>query len=441
MSLTNHTFNLALLDKKQFTSGSIPHVDGLRFKDLQDLRQQVSQIFSVENKDFDIGFQDAVQSIGLKILAKYLNELINFHQETNASHTFQVILTDVKNPNALLDRNELEFTYLNLPVKDVIFKVNNNQLRFAWHQKRAVNLTTALLTLPKFQHHHQVKNPENLPEAERANFYLYLYYDPIESKDLDGDSACNIYFYSRECGRFIKKIGAATLLGMNQSGSTYSQGMRIVVDDCNGELKLSPNKNEFSFSTAEDQILEANLYAWVRAKFIETWDHDKSFFFDTTAMTKAINSHYDDVKTAIETGKRPDDSVFHELNDTEDDVTGEFNVRQLTSNKINKPITARGGKSTDRKMISVIKKSIQLTRKQNVYKYMVWTIHDENPETAAKIANRKPQTAKKKNYLKQPVPLSRRWTRRESRSWRNKQKNFKRSWRNLKKSSRERPKS
>ena len=122
---------------------------------------------------------------------------------------------------------------MNLPKDEICVKLNNETLQFVWHTRRAVALSVGKIACHRTRPHHAIKKKERdeilkTDPSQYAVFYLYSYFDPIASKDKDKDSSCLISFYSRQCGRFIKEIDAATFTGCNKSGSSFSQGVRFV---------------------------------------------------------------------------------------------------------------------------------------------------------------------------------------------------------------------
>jgi hypothetical protein len=68
--------------------------------------------------------------------------------------------------------------------------------------------------------------------------------------------------YSRQSGRLITDYeDARNLLGLTATGTDYSQGLTIIVDDFHGKFPLNPTKQDLAFGEeTHGETHRANLY-------------------------------------------------------------------------------------------------------------------------------------------------------------------------------------
>jgi hypothetical protein len=125
-------------------------------------------------------------------------------------------------------------------------------------------------------------------------FRLYIGFDALRVVDKNLDSNPHLYIYSRSSGRKIVKYkDARNVLDMGAAGSTYSQGLTILLDDCETSLPLNPTKQDTAFADCSTgEIFQKNLYMWIKAsvrvyynRYWEVLYHKKK-----TLLTEALRA-------------------------------------------------------------------------------------------------------------------------------------------------------
>jgi len=101
---------------------------------------------------------------------------------------------------------------------------------------------------------------------------IFLGFDPIRFVDSEDPNsteikALSLNLYSRQSGRLIRHDpDGRSALGLFAGGSTFCQGLTVIVDDFSGQLPLNPTKQDLAFSNhANGQVHEKNLYLWLNA--------------------------------------------------------------------------------------------------------------------------------------------------------------------------------
>jgi len=91
---------------------------------------------------------------------------------------------------------------------------------------------------------------------------VFCGFDPYRATE-----SCKLYIYSRKSGRLITvKQDARALLGLNAQGTSFAQGLKVILDDMLGYLPLNPTKQDIAFSQeAGGEIYKKNLFAWIGA--------------------------------------------------------------------------------------------------------------------------------------------------------------------------------
>ena len=75
------------------------------------------------------------------------------------------------------------------------------------------------------------------------------------------------------------KEDARHALRITAGGTEYSQGLTVIIDDCDGNLRLNPSKTQVTFSEeAHGQTHEKNLYAWLSVAARLYYDYCKDTF-------------------------------------------------------------------------------------------------------------------------------------------------------------------
>jgi hypothetical protein len=151
-----------------------------------------------------------------------------------------------QNATGLMDKlkEELPRQYIHIS-SDLDVQVNGDKVVFSYWQRRMVELSS-------FQIEIDPKNPILNAEdwKQPANGYslkIYCGFDPIRLNQ-SSKSPASLFVYSRQSGRLILHApDCRSMLGLNASGTDYSQGLTIIVDDYHGNLPLSPTKQDLAF--------------------------------------------------------------------------------------------------------------------------------------------------------------------------------------------------
>ena len=95
-----------------------------------------------------------------------------------------------------------------------------------------------------------------------------------------GGQACSLLIFSRVSGRlFLKHDDARGVLRLSNSGTSFCQGLTIIVDDFEGHLPLTPTKESLAFGMeAYGKNHERNLYAWLGALANFYWNYFHNMF-------------------------------------------------------------------------------------------------------------------------------------------------------------------
>ena len=96
---------------------------------------------------------------------------------------------------------------------------------------------------------------------------IFCGFDPLRLGNKDSRSTCSLHIYSRQLGRLIKyDEDARAVLRLNNSGTTFCQGLSVIVDDMQGYLPLNPTKQDIAFGEeTHGEVHKNNLFAWVGA--------------------------------------------------------------------------------------------------------------------------------------------------------------------------------
>lgn len=92
-------------------------------------------------------------------------------------------------------------------------------------------------------------------------------YNALRVNNEKASKTPNLYYYSRQFGRLIRKNGdARDELGLTNGGTNYCQGLTIFLDDESASLPLNPTKQELAFTEQPNgEHHKNNLLAWVNA--------------------------------------------------------------------------------------------------------------------------------------------------------------------------------
>lgn len=193
---------------------------------------------------------------------------LSVSKRKNSSNKAKILLDELK--------KELPRFYIHVPPQ-FEFIIDSVPVAFNYWQNRLVELSSFNIKIDKKvtwssydKKDDEWKNPPN-----GYNMKLYLGFDTTRFKDPKTPSACCMFIYSRQSGRLIKAIyDARADLGLFNSGSDYSQGLTVIVDDCDGMLPLNPTKQDIAFGEEEyGNAHKANLFSWTAAYVFFFWNH------------------------------------------------------------------------------------------------------------------------------------------------------------------------
>lgn len=151
---------------------------------------------------------------------------------------------------------------------DFDVRVNGKKIFFCYWQRRLVEMTRFEVLIDKKQ---GVDN-SNISSYARGEMnhqdihvlQVYLGFDAIRCSGKESKTARLIY-HSRRSGRLIKRDSDARVeLKLTAGGTTYCQGLTIIVDDKHGAFPLNPTKQDFAFSEqSHGETHLNNLRLWL----------------------------------------------------------------------------------------------------------------------------------------------------------------------------------
>ena len=151
--------------------------------------------------------------------------------------------------------------------------------------------------------------PENEDDTYEIN--VSIGFDPTRANPLGsqnnadnmntsfiGGQACSLLIFSRISGRlFLKHDDARGVLRLSNSGTSYCQGLTIIVDDYEGHLPLTPTKESLAFGMEDyGKIHERNLYAWLGALANVYWTHFHNIYKSKRALGNAVKAKINQIK-------------------------------------------------------------------------------------------------------------------------------------------------
>jgi len=190
-------------------------------------------------------------------------------------------------------RKDLPKTYLHLTAQTCDILIGNQPLIHQYWERRLVELTYFPIKISRTV---GVMNPgtdlEN-PTHDANILRVFLGFDTNRCSDNQEQSSACMYIYSRECGRLVKHVGdARSELGLSAGGTTFCQGLTIVLDDFESSLPLTPTKQDIAYSDGpRGDIHQANVKAWLRALTTTYYNHYQTIFGSKGGLTKEVKSH------------------------------------------------------------------------------------------------------------------------------------------------------
>eukprot|EP00557_Chaetoceros_sp_GSL56_P009842 CAMPEP_0176480874 /NCGR_PEP_ID=MMETSP0200_2-20121128/2513_1 /TAXON_ID=947934 /ORGANISM="Chaetoceros sp., Strain GSL56" /LENGTH=659 /DNA_ID=CAMNT_0017877029 /DNA_START=241 /DNA_END=2220 /DNA_ORIENTATION=- len=150
-------------------------------------------------------------------------------------------------------------------------QVDGRVVSFSYWQRRLVEMTHFKLLISK----KEIKENEDVDESDRLESYeqdqymldVYFGFDAIRCADPESKKRATLVYHSRRAGRLIKEHqDARGELSLSAGGTTYCQGLTIIVDDKHGHFPLNPTKTDFAFGEQSyGATHQENLKAWIGA--------------------------------------------------------------------------------------------------------------------------------------------------------------------------------
>eukprot|EP00581_Thalassiosira_minuscula_P010347 CAMPEP_0183704074 /NCGR_PEP_ID=MMETSP0737-20130205/1542_1 /TAXON_ID=385413 /ORGANISM="Thalassiosira miniscula, Strain CCMP1093" /LENGTH=742 /DNA_ID=CAMNT_0025930889 /DNA_START=312 /DNA_END=2543 /DNA_ORIENTATION=+ len=184
--------------------------------------------------------------------------------------------------------NEIPRTYLHIP-NSFDFTIGDKKVEFQYWPERLVELTAFTINVNT-----KISWQQKFDQANDNNTYslrVFIGFDGMRITDRDAGKEASLYFYSRQSGRLIcHSPDARTLLGLSAGGTTFCQGLTIIIDDIGGNLPLNPTKQEVAFGEETHGIVhEGNLMAWVGSVVHFYYQHHLNKFDEKKkVLTKEI---------------------------------------------------------------------------------------------------------------------------------------------------------
>merc|ERR1719469_792378 len=171
----------------------------------------------------------------------YTMEEAREKEETTQEESGSRLLLDVLT-------TELPRNYIHVP-RAFDFVVDNHPVTFGSWQNKLVEMTKFVVRISEKKLY---SNPESemtwVCEPEGYDMNIYIGFDPTRLADHNSEKKASLFIYSRQSGRLIKYIeDARSTLKLGASGSDYSQGLTVIVDDVDGKLPLNPTKQDIAF--------------------------------------------------------------------------------------------------------------------------------------------------------------------------------------------------
>lgn len=222
--------------------------------------------------------------------------------------------TNTDKAAALLEelKAQLPKYYIHVP-PSFLFHVGKERVRFDYWQKRLVELSFFQLQVDRRhkwcdyskEEEEKWKNPSQSDQVYSVK--MYLGFDPLRIQNRNDVSALSAYIYSRQSGRLINYVkDARARVRLTNSGTSYAQGLTLLVDDRDGRLPLNPTKQDVAFGEEEfGGAHEENLHAWMSAVTQLYWNyHAEKTNLKKRELGQKILACTDDVQRAMGTDDR-----------------------------------------------------------------------------------------------------------------------------------------
>lgn len=178
------------------------------------------------------------------------------HEQKTRVHT---LMRDIK--------KELPKTYLHIP-DNLQFRVGKDRLEFKHWPQRLVELSYFTVKVnPNLGWNEGDTFRANDERDDSYELRIFCGFDADRATLPDSRKECTLHLHSRKSGRLIyTDADARTKLHLPASGSDYSQGLTVIMDDFKGKLPLNPTKQGVAFAEERrGNVHEENLYQIVGA--------------------------------------------------------------------------------------------------------------------------------------------------------------------------------
>ncbi len=187
----------------------------------------------------------------------YTSEQVDVHHEQKTR--VNTLMRDIK--------KELPKTYLHVP-KTLHFRVGNDRLEFKHWPQRLVELSSfKIMVSPSLGWNEGDTFRANDERDDSYDLRIFCGFDADRATIPDSRKECTLHLHSRKSGRLIcTDADARSKLHLPASGSDYSQGLTVLMDDFKGKLPLNPTKQGVAFAEERrGKVHEENLYQLVGA--------------------------------------------------------------------------------------------------------------------------------------------------------------------------------
>ena len=178
------------------------------------------------------------------------------HEQKTRVHT---LMRDIK--------EELPKTYLHIP-DNLHFRIGNDRLEFKHWPQRLVEFSSFTIKVsPTLGWNEGDTFRANDERDDSYELRIFCGFDADRATFPDSRKECTLHLHSRKSGRLIcTDADSRTKLLLPASGSDYSQGLTIIMDDIKGKLPLNPTKQGVAFAEERrGRVHEENLYQLVGA--------------------------------------------------------------------------------------------------------------------------------------------------------------------------------
>ncbi|KAL7442317.1 hypothetical protein ACHAXM_008318 [Skeletonema potamos] len=245
-----------------------------------DVRSCIAQYGAIEANDppnFAVGMKricDHFQDMNSRYFGDDLFEVIMDrirHQSSNDDTSEQVDVHHEQKTrvNTLMRdiKNELPKTYLHIP-ETLHFWVGNDRLEFKHWPQRLVELSSFTVKVsPTLGWNEGDTFRVNDERGDSYELRIFCGFDADRATLPNSRKECTLLLHSRKAGRLVcTDADARSKLHLPASGSDYSQGLTVIMDDFKGKLPLNPTKQGVAFGEERrGKVHEENLYQLVGA--------------------------------------------------------------------------------------------------------------------------------------------------------------------------------